>query len=136
MQLDLTRWLPEFPVRDRCLYLDHAAICPLPRPVAEAMRRRIEQQERAGHLEYESWVQQAMACRHLGAQLVGAAPDDVIFAAALAILPSWAGEEGDLLYVDVPLDHINLLLTKFKSELTGDEIEVLKELRLRKLQQG
>ncbi len=45
-------------------------------------------------------------------------------------------KEGDLLYVDVPLDHINLLLTKFKSELTGDEIEVLKELRLRKLQQG
>ncbi|RLE78097.1 MAG: translation initiation factor IF-2 [Thermoprotei archaeon] len=45
-------------------------------------------------------------------------------------------KEGDLLYVDVPLDHINLLLTKFKSELTDDEIEVLKELRFRKLQQG
>jgi len=42
--------------------------------------------------------------------------------------------EGDLLYVDVPLDHINLLLSKFKSELSEDEIEVLKELRFRKLQ--
>lgn len=82
MQLDLTRWLPEFPVRDRCLYLDHAAICPLPRPVAEAMRRRIEQQEQSGHMEYESWVQQAMTCRHLGAQLVGATPDDVSLVAS------------------------------------------------------
>ncbi len=77
MQLDLTRWLPEFPVRDHCLYLDHAAICPLPRPVAEAMRKRIAEQEQAGYLAYETWVQHAMTCRHLGAELTGAAPDDV-----------------------------------------------------------
>jgi len=43
--------------------------------------------------------------------------------------------EGDLLYVDVPLDHINILLSRFRNELTEDEIEVLKELRFRKLQQ-
>ncbi len=77
MQLDLTRWLPEFPVRDRCLYLDHAALSPLPRPVAAVMRERISQRETGGRLDEEVWLQQEMTCRHLGAGLTGASPEDV-----------------------------------------------------------
>ncbi len=77
MSFDLARWLPEFPIREECLYLDHAAVCPLPRPVAEAMRRRIHDQEMAGHLRDEEWERAALACRHIGAELIGCDPEDV-----------------------------------------------------------
>jgi len=74
---DLGRWLPEFPIREGFLYLDHAAICPLPRPVAEAMRSRIGDQETSGDLHYQQWTQHILTCRHLGAQLVGCSPNDI-----------------------------------------------------------
>ena len=72
-----TDWLSNFPVREQCLYLDHAAVCPLPRSVAEAMRRRIADQELAGHLRDKLWVDSDLACRHIGAELVGCRPDDI-----------------------------------------------------------
>jgi cysteine desulfurase/selenocysteine lyase len=75
--LELRRWLPEFPVREHCLYLDHAAICPLPRPVAHAMRERIAQQEHAIFDEDLDSKHTPMTCRHLGAQLVGCEPVDI-----------------------------------------------------------
>ncbi len=37
-------------------------------------------------------------------------------------------KEGDVLYVDVPESHARILLTKFKNDLTIDEIETLQEL--------
>lgn len=37
-------------------------------------------------------------------------------------------KEGDILYVDVPESHVRILLTKFKNDLTIDEIETLQEL--------
>jgi len=75
--LDLARWLPEFPVREHCLYLDHAAVAPLPRRVAAAMRRRIEEQERCGAREWERWQQSEMAVRSLAADLLRCNPSDV-----------------------------------------------------------
>ncbi len=77
MALDLKRWLAEFPVREHFLYLDHAAVCPLPRPVAEAMRRRIAGQEENGYAKADEWRQQILSCRHLGSQLLGCGPEDV-----------------------------------------------------------
>ena len=44
-------------------------------------------------------------------------------------------KEGDKLYVDVPLEHISILLEKFAQELDQDEISVLKELWLKKMRQ-
>jgi len=38
-------------------------------------------------------------------------------------------DEGDVLYVDVPLDHIDILLSKFKEDLSEEEIELLKKIR-------
>jgi len=77
MTLDLGDWLPEFPVREHALYLDHAAVCPLPRSVAMAMRRRITEQEEAGHENYKEWRNNHLTCRHLGSQLIGCAADDI-----------------------------------------------------------
>lgn len=75
--LDFRRWLSEFPIREHCLYLDHAAVCPLARPVAEAMRLRIAQQEQTGHEKYRDWKNNYLTCRHLGSRLMGCEPDDV-----------------------------------------------------------
>ncbi len=77
MTLDLARWLPEFPVREHNLYLDHAAVCPLPRPVADAMQRRITEQETHGYANLKAWQEHHLTCRHLGAELIGCEPDDV-----------------------------------------------------------
>lgn len=77
MPFDLGRWLPEFPIRESCLYLDHAAVCPLPRSVAEAMRRRIADQQDTGYAKLEEWRNAELGCRHLGGQILGCPPDDI-----------------------------------------------------------
>jgi cysteine desulfurase / selenocysteine lyase len=77
MSFDLGVWLAEFPVREHMLYLDHAAVCPLPRPVAEAMRQRITDQELTGHEKHRDWRNNYLACRHLGSLLVGCQADDI-----------------------------------------------------------
>ena len=77
MSFELGDWLPEFPVREHALYLDHAAVCPLPKPVAEAMRKRITEQEETGYENYREWQNNHLACRHLGSQLAGCAPEDI-----------------------------------------------------------
>jgi selenocysteine lyase/cysteine desulfurase len=77
MTFDLGRWLPEFPIREHALYLDHAAVCPLPRSVADAMRVRITEQETSGYERYSEWRNLTLTCRHLGAELIGCEPDDI-----------------------------------------------------------
>ena len=77
MSFELGDWLPEFPVSEHALYLDHAAVCPLPRPVAEAMRQRITEQEETGYDNYKEWRNNHLSCRHLGSQLAGCTPDDI-----------------------------------------------------------
>jgi selenocysteine lyase/cysteine desulfurase len=77
MAFDLGEWLPQFPIREHVLYLDHAAVCPLPSSVAEAMRQRITEQEETGHEKHREWRNNLLSCRHLGSQLIGCQPDDV-----------------------------------------------------------
>ena len=77
MSFELGDWLPEFPIREHALFLDHAAVCPLPRPVADAMRRRISEQEETGYDNSKEWQNNHMSCRHLGSQLAGCAPEDI-----------------------------------------------------------
>lgn len=77
MPIELARWLPEFPVRQSCLYLNHAAVAPLPARVADAMRTRIDEQERAGGRSWDAWRETDLAIRSLAAQLVDVAPADV-----------------------------------------------------------
>jgi len=75
--LDLARWLPEFPVRQNCLYLNHAAVAPLPARVAAAMRARIDDQMAVGSEHWEAWLETEMTCRSLAADLLGCHPGDV-----------------------------------------------------------
>ncbi|MGD1147419.1 MAG: aminotransferase class V-fold PLP-dependent enzyme [Thermoanaerobaculaceae bacterium] len=77
MPLDLARWLPEFPVRQHCLYLNHAAVAPLPRRVADAMRDRIADQESAGSHNWQRWRETELSARALAAELIGCRAEDV-----------------------------------------------------------
>jgi cysteine desulfurase/selenocysteine lyase len=77
VSLDLTRWLPEFPVREHCLYLNHAAVAPLPARVAEAMRARIADQETGGSRHWTQWKETELSVRALGAEITGSRPQDV-----------------------------------------------------------
>ncbi len=77
MTFDLGHWLAAFPVREHALYLDHAAVCPLPKPVADAMQQRISEQRDSGHENYREWNNHRLTCRHIGSQLIGCDPDDV-----------------------------------------------------------
>jgi len=77
MTLDLARWLPLFPVRDHCLYLNHAAVAPLPAPVANAMRARLDDAERYGARNWSAWEQTELSVRSLTADLTRCAPADV-----------------------------------------------------------
>ena len=77
MPFDLGRWLPEFPIRESCLYLNHAAVCPLPFPVAEAMRRQVTDQQLTGYANSKEWRNSELSCRHLGGQALGCDPEDI-----------------------------------------------------------
>lgn len=77
MAFDVGRWLPDFPIREHCLYLNHAAVCPLPHSVAEAMRKRITEQELTAEENCREWRNFNLSCRHLGSQILGCEPDDV-----------------------------------------------------------
>jgi selenocysteine lyase/cysteine desulfurase len=77
MALDLARWLPQFPVREHCLYLNHAAVAPLPRPVADAMRARLAELESSGARNWERWRETELAVRSLAGQLLACPGDDV-----------------------------------------------------------
>lgn len=77
MPFEIGRWLPEFPIRESCLYLDHAAVCPLPFPVAEAMRRQVTDQQLTGYANIDEWRNATLACRHLGSQMLGCTAADV-----------------------------------------------------------
>jgi len=75
--LEIARWLPEFPVRQHCLYLNHAAVAPLPARVAGAMRDRIADQETIGSHNWERWRETELQARALAADLVGCKAEDV-----------------------------------------------------------
>jgi selenocysteine lyase/cysteine desulfurase len=65
-----------FPVLAGMVYLDHAAVSPLPAAAAGAMRRYVDAWERFGS---KSWGYDAPGrVRRLGAALIGAASEDEV----------------------------------------------------------
>jgi cysteine desulfurase / selenocysteine lyase len=75
--LEIARWLPEFPVRDNCLYLNHAAVAPLPRRVVAAMQERLADMQAHGSHNWERWQETELGTRSLAAELVGCRPEDI-----------------------------------------------------------
>src|SRR5690349_16436835 len=66
-----------FPVRRRLIYLNHAAVAPLCRPAADAMRSWAAEAMEYGSLHYGQWLETYTALRHAAARLIGATADEI-----------------------------------------------------------
>jgi cysteine desulfurase/selenocysteine lyase len=66
------RYAHQFPVRERLIYLNHAAVAPLCRPAAEAMQRLADDCLHYGSIHYDEWLAAYEGLRTAAARLIGA----------------------------------------------------------------
>ena len=71
------RWRHEFPVTQNLVYLNHAAVAPLPRRAAEAMKEMAEEGCQYGSLHYDRWMAACDGVRDGAARLAGAGPGEI-----------------------------------------------------------
>lgn len=69
----------EFPVTQNWAYFDHAAVAPLPRRSADALRTWVEDQERNGVANWPVWELRLQKLRGNLARLIGAHSDEIAF---------------------------------------------------------
>lgn len=65
-------YAPQFPVRERLIYLNHAAVAPLCKPAADAMKGLADDCLNFGSLHYSEWMRAYGGLREAAARLVGA----------------------------------------------------------------
>src|SRR5580765_5701650 len=61
-----------FPVRERLIYLNHAAVAPLSKPAADAIRHLTDDCMNFGSLHYDEWLAAYEGLRVAAAKLIGA----------------------------------------------------------------
>jgi cysteine desulfurase/selenocysteine lyase len=66
------QYADQFPVRERLVYLNHAAVAPLCRPAAEAMKKLADDCLQFGCLHYDQWMAAYEGVRVAAARLIGA----------------------------------------------------------------
>ena len=66
------RYAYQFPVRERLVYLNHAAVAPLCKPAADAMRHLADDCLHFGSLHYDQWMSAYEGLRVAAARLIGA----------------------------------------------------------------
>jgi selenocysteine lyase/cysteine desulfurase len=69
----------EFPVTERCVYLNHASVAPLPRAAAAATAEVAQAFADEGGLAFDGYRDRVEEVRSTAAQLIGATADDVAF---------------------------------------------------------
>lgn len=67
----------EFPVTRRLIYLNHAAVAPLSRRAAEAMKKLADDVCEYGSLHYSDWEATYAALRESAARMIGAAAPEI-----------------------------------------------------------
>jgi cysteine desulfurase/selenocysteine lyase len=67
----------EFPVADKLIYVNHAAVAPLGRRAAEAMKRLADDASRHGSLNYPEWLEAYEGLRNAAARLVGGEREEI-----------------------------------------------------------
>lgn len=65
------------PVAERWAYFDHAAVAPVSRPAAAAMRTWVDQSATEGDTMWPEWGRQLKAMRQASASLIGATPEEI-----------------------------------------------------------
>lgn len=68
---------PDFPITESFIYLNHAAVAPLARPAADAMRSLIADVERSGTESWPRWAEAYEGLRQGAARLTGAHRDEI-----------------------------------------------------------
>ena len=68
-----------FPVSDKYIYMNHAAVSPLSTRVRDAMQALIEDVTLNGSANYEDWCRTYEETRHSAARLVNARPHEIAF---------------------------------------------------------
>lgn len=71
------RYREDFPVTNRLTYLNHAAVAPLCRPAAEAMKGLADDALNYGSLHYDEWMAAYQGLRTAAARLINASPDEI-----------------------------------------------------------
>src|SRR6202171_5127751 len=71
------RYRSQFPVTERLIYLNHAAVAPLCKPAAEAMKNLAEDALRFASLHYYQWWGAYQGLRNAAARLIGACPGEI-----------------------------------------------------------
>jgi cysteine desulfurase / selenocysteine lyase len=69
----------EFPVRRNLVYLNHAAVAPLPRRVADAIVAHVEESRDRGAANWRRAYAAIEATREKAARFIGAAPSEIAF---------------------------------------------------------
>jgi cysteine desulfurase/selenocysteine lyase len=75
--MDIQNIRSEFPVTNNWIYLNHAAVAPLCRPAATAMRRTLRDAEENGMAYIENWQKIYERTRRVAAQLIGARASEI-----------------------------------------------------------
>ena len=68
-----------FPITERAVYLNHAAVSPPPTTTVEAVEAQLRDVHQNGSLNFHSWLAVKERARELLAGLLGARPDQVAF---------------------------------------------------------
>jgi selenocysteine lyase/cysteine desulfurase len=68
-----------FPITERAVYLNHAAVSPPPISTIEAVRAQLRDVAENGSLNYRNWVATKERARRLAADMIGARPEQVAF---------------------------------------------------------
>lgn len=68
-----------FPITERTVYLNHAAVSPPPAPTIQAIQAHLEDVAQNGSLNYRRWVAVKENARKLMAAMLGARPEQIAF---------------------------------------------------------
>jgi cysteine desulfurase/selenocysteine lyase len=74
---NLRDYRQEFPVTEKLIYLNHAAVAPLCRPAAEAMKWLADDCWQNGSLHYDRWLETYDGLRRATAGLVNGSPEEI-----------------------------------------------------------
>jgi cysteine desulfurase / selenocysteine lyase len=76
-RLKVDRFADQFPVARNLVYLNHAAVAPLCRPAAEAIKALVDDACLFGSLHYDKWMEAYAGLRRSAAELINASPDEI-----------------------------------------------------------
>lgn len=77
--LTLESYRAEFPVTERLIYFNHAAVSPISNRVREAMAHLLDDVSKHGALNWKAWQEVVNRARSKAAELIGAAPSEIAF---------------------------------------------------------